>query len=103
MDWGADHKGFLARIADPAHFSKDQWQFQMHCRALEHIGPDNLHFATPGLSAAHLSHLAVTGHVCSGPDLSQRIQSIFDSLYRRGMKVAVLPEGPYCAPVARSL
>lgn len=92
-------RDFLNEIAATDRVVKDQWQFQMHCRTLAKVGQENLHFFTPGLPADVLATLSVTPHPVSEDELPARLQEFVNHLLKGGKTVAVLPEGPYCAPV----
>ncbi len=89
---------FLEDIGNPGIFIKDQWQMQMHCRALEKVGQDNLHFMTAGIPAGKLSSLSVNSSSDPRIGIQSAIQELIDSKFMEGMTVAVFPEGPYCAP-----
>ena len=91
---------FLCDIADGRQFTKDQWQYQMHCRTLAKVGRENLHFITPGLGADRVGDLSVTLHSVSGTGLGAYLQDLADKAISRGATLAVLPEGPYCAPTS---
>ncbi|MCD6415736.1 MAG: nickel-dependent lactate racemase [Planctomycetes bacterium] len=91
---------FLRGIRAPDFFVKDQWQFQAHTRALEKIGVENLHFVTPGLPADELALLSVTPHAVVPGELQAALQSLVDGLSEQAETVAVIPEGPYCAPIS---
>jgi hypothetical protein len=93
-------QGFLADIADPDVFTRDQWQLQMHCRALAKVGQEALHFVTDGLAAADLAAMSVNPHAVDAGGAGEGIQTLLDGLLPRKGRLAVLPEGPYCAPVA---
>jgi len=90
---------FLKTIKDSDHVIKDQWEFQMQIRALEHVGEDNLIFVTDGLGASDLKKLSVNGiHVREGR-LEKKIQEILNGFIGQGRSLAVIPEGPYCTPL----
>jgi nickel-dependent lactate racemase len=91
---------FLDDITRPGTFTRDQWQFQMHCRALRKVGEGNLHFITDGLPQEDLDGLSVGGHAVAPAKVGEALQILIDELAARGKAVAVIPEGPYCAPVA---
>jgi len=99
-EFGRSPERFLAAIREPGFFRKDQWQFQMQCRALAHVGLDNLRFLTPGLSDVDFADLAVTGRHVPAASLAAEIQREVDRLAAGGATFAIFPEGPYCAPVA---
>jgi nickel-dependent lactate racemase len=90
---------FLADIKQPGVFTRDQWQFQMHCCALAKVGQQNLHFVTDGLSPEDLVAMSVTAHSVGPGRVGQAVQSLLVELLEGGHSLAVLPEGPYCAPV----
>lgn len=82
---------------------KDQWEFQMQTRVLEHVGDDNLIFVTGGLTASDLKRLCVNGiHVSEG-QVQKRVQELLDGLVHEGRSLAIIPEGPYCAPLAKDM
>ncbi len=91
-------RDYIMDIQIPGHFIKDQWQFQMQSRALEKVGEKNLHFITHGIEQKILSRLSVNGSSAGEDEIKQSFRKIFDSCFKEGMKVAVFPEGPYCAP-----
>lgn len=78
---------------------KDQWQFQMHTKAIQHTGADNLMFFTSGLLPAELEKLSVSGIYASEKHLQRELQSAADALAGNDCSIAVIPEGPYCAPI----
>ncbi|MEN6456235.1 MAG: nickel-dependent lactate racemase [Prolixibacteraceae bacterium] len=92
---------FLRDISGGSFFIKDQWQFQMHIRVLEKIGKENLHFYTGGIPLRELALLSVNPHSPEGNDLVEIIQMQINKAVVSGQKIAVFPEGPYCAAVAR--
>ena len=92
-------KDFLKDIKKPGFFVKDQWQFQMQCRALEKVGPEGLHFITDGLPAEKLDMLSVNGYAVPPGTVGDVVGELLDNLLAGGKKLAVIPEGPYCAPV----
>jgi len=89
---------FPREICAPGHFIKDQWQLQMQCRTLEKIGETGLHFVTNGIDSKSLSKLSVNGSSTKKNEIEKTVRKIFESCLKNGMKVAVFPEGPYCAP-----
>ena len=72
----------------------------MHCRALNKVGEENLHFFTPGLPVDTVAKLSVVPHATNEVELPARLQAFVDQLCAGGKSVAVFPEGPYCAPIA---
>ncbi|MFA5043694.1 MAG: nickel-dependent lactate racemase [Kiritimatiellia bacterium] len=99
-----EHSGrwrdFLSRLQGNVHPIKDQWQFQMQTKILRHVGDNNLIFVTGGLSASDLNRLSVNGIHVSEDHIQERVQTLLDGFVREGRSVAVIPEGPYCAPIA---
>jgi nickel-dependent lactate racemase len=91
---------FLEDVREPGFFVRDQWQFQLHARALTKVGQERLHFVTDGLPTEELSQLSVTGHAVAPGRVAEAAQALLSELTRDGATVAVLPEGPYCAPVS---
>jgi hypothetical protein len=91
---------FLADIRRPGIFTRDQWELQMQCRALAKVGQDNLHFVTDGLSPEDLAAMSVAPHPVKAGGVGPAVQELLDGLLAGGGSLAVIPEGPYCAPVA---
>jgi hypothetical protein len=97
--YAGDYRRFLTDISSPEVFVRDQWQFQMHARALDHVGTENLYFVTDGLDRETLGRLAVNGVVADSGGVESAVRDTLKRVCRPGMKVAAFPEGPYCAPV----
>lgn len=93
---------FLTHIKESGNIIKDQWQFQMHTRTLEHVGDENLIFVTDGLSASDLSKLSVNGICALKGCVQGKLQELLDGFVSEGRSVAVIPEGPYCTPVKQN-
>jgi nickel-dependent lactate racemase len=91
---------FLTDIRQDGFFTKDQWQLQMHIRALERVGEENVFLASEGLDGASLERLSVTGIDIGEGTIERAVQARIDRLVRVGRTVAAFPEGPYCAPLA---
>jgi len=98
-NWSGRWREFLADISRPDVFTKDQWEFQMHCRALEKVGQESLHFVTGGVAGDDLAHLSVSGHFAEAGGVQAELQSLLDEAAASG-SVALIPDGPYCAPLA---
>jgi len=98
-EWSGHWRGFLAHIREGGNFTRDQWQFQMHARALEKIGEAGLHFVTDGLPARALRSLSVTGHLAAPGKAGEEVQKLVDRLVAGSSSVAAFPEGPYCVPL----
>ncbi len=94
---------FLGHLQSNDNTIKDQWQFQMQTKVLQHVGDDNLIFVTDGLSASDLTMLNVNGIRASEGCIQQRVQEVLDGLIYEGRSVAVIPEGPYCTPITQGL
>lgn len=90
---------FLDHIRSNGDIIKDQWQFQMQTKILQHVGDENLIFVNDGLSASDLARLNVNGIHVPEDCIQQRVQELLDGLVYEGRSVAVIPEGPYCAPL----
>lgn len=87
---------FIDDISTTDIVQKDQWQLQMHTRALQRVGQENLIFFTDGLSEEVLSKMSVSGVRCSPSEIAQRIRRLIREL-PPGATVGCIPEGPYCA------
>ena len=97
LHWDGHWRGFLADIEANADVTRlDQWEFQMQCKVLERIGPENLWFVSDGVDPD------VQGRICLTPvlgpgDARTRAQLAIDDYLAAhpGARVAVIPEGPY--------
>jgi len=89
---------FLRDIKDQDRPVKDQWQFQMQTRVLKHVGDDNLLFVTNGIPKDDLSKLSVTATTPENMTVEEKVQELIDGYVKQGKSLAVIPEGPYCAP-----
>ncbi len=96
--YSGDWRSFLEDIRTPGVFTKDQWQFQMHCRTLQKVGAGGIRFVSDGLSAEALSRLSVTGVHVDTADVASAVESILAETLGDG-SLAVIPEGPYCTPL----
>ncbi|MEI7828290.1 MAG: nickel-dependent lactate racemase [Prolixibacteraceae bacterium] len=94
-----NYSRFIEDIKNGPSFIKDQWEFQMHIRALEKTGQQNLHFFTSGIPAEKLFQLSVNPHYAPASEIKKRIQSQINLAVSDQKKIAVFPEGPYCTPV----
>jgi nickel-dependent lactate racemase len=97
--YATNYSRFIEDIKSGPSFIKDQWEFQMHIRALEKTGQQNLHFFTSGIPADELSQLSVNPHYALASEIEKSLQSQIDFAVRAQKKIAVFPEGPYCTPV----
>jgi len=93
-------RAFPAHIRGAGTFVKDQWQFQMHCRALAKVGTKHLHFVTAGLRTEELRTLSVTPCSVPRPAVQSTLQAMIDKAVAAGHSLAAFPDGPYCAPVS---
>jgi len=91
---------FLNHLQSSDNTAKDQWELQMQSKVLKHVGDDNLIFVTGGLSASDLNRLSVNGVHASEDRIQERVQEILDGFIDAGRSLAVIPEGPYCAPIS---
>jgi nickel-dependent lactate racemase len=96
-----NYSRFIEDIKNGPSFIKDQWEFQMHIRALEKTGQQNLHFFTSGIPANELSMLSVNPHHAVANEIEKHLQNQIDQAVGAQKKIAVFPEGPYCSPIAR--
>jgi nickel-dependent lactate racemase len=92
-------KDFLDQIKNDDDIIKDQWQFQMHTKALLHVGEKNLIFVTDGLGISDLASLSIKGIHAPNGRVQETVQELLDKCTNKGGSVAVIPEGPYCAPL----
>jgi nickel-dependent lactate racemase len=99
LRYSGRYKEFLQDISSSEVFTKDQWQFQMHCRAIEKLGTENIFFLTDGLEAGMLKKLSVNTPEDSHDTMEGILQKLVDKAVNEGKKIAFIPEGPYCAPV----
>ncbi|MEA2040302.1 MAG: nickel-dependent lactate racemase [Thermodesulfobacteriota bacterium] len=90
---------FLRHLQSNDNTMKDQWEFQMQTKVLEHVGDDNLIFVTDGLSTLDLNRLSVNGIHASEGHIQERVQELLDGFIHEGRSLSVIPEGPYCAPI----
>lgn len=91
---------YLEHLARPGVFVKDQWELQMQARALEKLGDDHLHFASTHLPQDVLDRLSVQAHALAADSARDELQRLLDAMLADGSRLAVFPEGPYCAPIA---
>ncbi|MDD4357279.1 MAG: hypothetical protein PHN98_08520, partial [Smithellaceae bacterium] len=82
---------------------KDQWQIQMQARIYEKTQWDKIHLITHGIVSAHSSFLGVKVIEAASDRVAEKLQKIVDHLAGKGCTFAVIPEGPYCAPVAKGM
>lgn len=91
-------RAFLDHIRQPGVFIKDQWEFQMHSRALEKAGENHVRFVTGGIAPETLHRLSVNA-TYAPDDPTAALQRLVDACVARGRTIAAVPEGPYCTPV----
>lgn len=99
VEYSSRWKDFLDRLQLSDSILKDQWQFQMHCKTLQHVGDENLIFITEGLSLSDLNQLNVNGIKATKGSIQQTVQGLVDRFIDEGRSLAIIPEGPYCAPI----
>lgn len=92
---------FIDDIKSGQIFIKDQWQLQMHIRAIDKIGTHNLHFYTSNISISDLSKLSVNPHSVLSENIEKSIQSHINKAIKKKKELAIFPEGPYCSPQYR--
>ena len=90
---------FLRDIHSGEPFVREQWQLQIQCRALVKVGEENLHFVTDGLDAESLGRLSVNSHAVRPGEVGPALQELVERCADDRTRVAVFPEGPYCAAV----
>ena len=71
----------------------------MQIKVLEKIGQQNLHFYTSNIPMSDFSLLSVHPHAVSAGDIESSIQNQIDKAVEEKKKIAIFPEGPYCAPI----
>jgi len=92
-----DWQQFLRDISQTDKIIKDQWQHQMHTRALAKIGRENILFVTDALPQQTLDRLSVNGRAAA--DVQKTVQQLVNDATAEGQSLCVIPEGPYCAPI----
>ncbi len=91
---------FIIDISERQVFIKDQWEFQVHIRAIRKLGEENIHFFTSGIGQDELKKLSVNPHASNENEIQQKVQLLVDKCVANKEVIAVLPEGPYCSPVS---
>jgi len=94
---------FIKDISKRQIFIKDQWEFQVHIRALRKLGEENIHFFTSGIEQNELKSLSVNPHAHPEKDIQQKVQMMIDEYIANKGVIAVLPEGPYCSPISEDM
>ncbi|NQT86289.1 nickel-dependent lactate racemase [bacterium] len=91
------HDDFLRDIQARDAVEQDQWEFEMQCKALAHVGAEGLILCTDGIPRDTVRRLSVTP--APGP-----LQDTLDALLtaRPDARVAVIPEGPYTLATLRA-
>jgi nickel-dependent lactate racemase len=90
---------FVNDIKNRQEVLKDQWQFQMHTRVLEKIGTDHLYFISHNLSKKEMAQLSISGIKTTENEIRREIEKLLSNALIEKKSMAVLPEGPYCAPI----
>lgn len=98
--YAGDYQQFLDAIKSETIFVKDQWQFQMHTRALKKVGQENLHFYTSGIQMDELSQLFVQPHIVLNRNIEKELQQQINEAISKNKLIAIFPEGPYCSPIS---
>lgn len=94
-----NHDQFISDIKENRFFIKDQWQLQMHIKALNKVGQQNLHFYTSNIPISDLSMLSVNPHSVSANEIKNAIQNQINQAVEANKRIAIFPEGPYCSPI----
>ncbi len=97
--YSGNHLRFIEDIKECQFFIKDQWEFQMHIRALEKVSEQNLHFYTSNIPQVELSMLSVKPHSLPIKLIEKSIQNIINQAAIEKRQIAIFPEGPYCLPI----
>ncbi|MFC1736291.1 nickel-dependent lactate racemase [Candidatus Hydrogenedentota bacterium] len=92
-------RDFITDISRQDSFVKDQWELQMQCRALAKVGQENLMFVSDGFSKDGMGTLSTNGIVAAPGAVAEELQKVLDDECSNGASIAVIPEGPYCAPM----
>ena len=98
-----DFSLFISDIRESSGIVKDQWQIQMQARIYEKTGLDKIHFFTHGIVHAYSSFLGVNILEAGSDRIAGQLQKVVDELARKGCSFAVIPEGPYCAPLSKGI
>jgi lactate racemase len=93
-------RDFLSDICHTGVFTKDQWQYQMHCRTLEKVTEENLLFISDLLPFEDAQKMSVHAMEKQNDSVEQTVQTLIDLCVSQNLKIAIFPEGPYCAPVS---
>jgi nickel-dependent lactate racemase len=96
--YATDWRQFIEDIKNPENFIKDQWQFQMHIRAIQKVGIEHIFFLTEGLNSDDLDELSVNGYNVTPGKINEYLNQIIAKECRQNMEVGIIPEGPYCVP-----
>lgn len=94
---------FIRDISNSENFIKDQWQLQMHIRALRKLSQENIHFFTSGIEQDELGSLSVNPYSLNETEIQQKVQLLIDKYVEDKGVIAILPEGPYCSPISDDL
>jgi nickel-dependent lactate racemase len=98
-----DFSLFISDIRESSGIVKDQWQIQMQARIYEKTGLDKIHFFTHGIVPSYSSFLGVNILEAGSERIAGQLQKSVDELARKGCSFAVIPEGPYCAPLSKGI
>ena len=96
-----DFPGFIRGIRKTSDIVKDQWQIQMQARIYEKTELNKIHFITHGIVSGHSSFLGVKIIEAASNKVAGQLQKTVDDLAGKGCSFAVIPEGPYCAPLSK--
>lgn len=98
FNYAENYRQFIEDIKENRFFIKDQWQFQMHIRALAKVSQHNLHFYTSNIPLSDLSMLSVNPHSLPFKEIENSIQIQINKAIKSKKQIAIFPEGPYCSP-----
>lgn len=97
--YSGDWRAFLEDIKTSEIVLKDQWEFQMHTRVLEKVGKYNLYFITDGISGKEMQKIYINPIPVTRDQAEKTVQELLNKMLTEGKTLAVIPEGPYCAPL----
>jgi nickel-dependent lactate racemase len=95
-----DYRDFLRDISKSSETRMDQWEFQMHCRPLDKVGVAGLVMMCEGIEAKDLrrSFVTVAEDVVGCGSAAEQLGGLVRQFSGPGIRVGVLPRGPYILP-----
>jgi nickel-dependent lactate racemase len=97
--YSGDWRAFLEDMKTSEIVLKDQWEFQMHARVLEKVGQDRLFFITDGIPGDEMQKIYINPIPVTRDQAEKTLQDLLNKMLMEGKTLAVIPEGPYCAPL----